>query len=1054
VRSLHISLVRHLHLGASQRLRRGGHTDEVGMSRFLFLRHSVIILALLAMCGVSAPASAQYFGQNKVHYQSFDFQILRTEHFDIYFYPSERAGIDIAARMAERWRVRLERLLKHELRGRQPLVLYGSHTDFEQTNVIGGELGEGTGGVTEPLRRRIVLPLAGPLADTDHVIGHELVHAFQFDMTTSPDSPPGRTGADRLPLWFIEGMAEYLSIGPVDSNTALWIRDAARQEKLPAIKDLNNPKYFPYRWGQALWAYIAGRFGEQVIGELLTTAAGTGDVDAAFEHVLGVKSKDLSTEWHASIQRTYADVLADASPANRIGRLVIGGKELGSELNVGPSISPDGQWIAFLSTRSLFSTDLYLAEAATGRIVRKLTSTATDPHFSSIQFIYSAGAWDSTSRQIAVATVTTGRAALAIFDAQSGSRTREIPIPDVDEILNPTWAPDGKAIAFTGMQRGLTDLFIYDLAAGSLRRLTNDAFAEVQPAWSPDGRRIAFATDRFTSDLSTLAIGPYRLALISPDTGAVEAVQAFTDARHLNPQWSPDSQALYFISDRGGVPNVYRVGIGAQAAAGATQLTTLGTGVSGITATSPAMSVASRTGAVAFSVYQDSKYDIFAIDTPRGQPPADLKDNAAVLAPLERKPSDVSQLLASPSVGLPEPAKPEVEPYRAKLGIEGVAQPVVGVGVSRFGTSFGGGLALSFTDMLRDHQLVTAFQVNSGLGRSTSVKDIGAQVGYFNQAHRWNWGLVGGQVPYLSSGFQSTVSQRPNGDVIQTDQLFVFRQTERSASGVVAYPFNRAQRIELQGGASQISFDQIVTTQSFSRITGAIFQDSTETTSIGETLSLGTSSAAYVFDTSVFGATSPVQGQRSRFEVSPTFGSLNFTGVLADYRRYFMPANFYTFGVRVMHYGRYGGDAADPRIFPLNIGYPWLVRGYDVTSVDADECVASATSSCPAIDRLLGSRMLVGNMEFRFPLLRPFGVSSGMYGPVPVEVAFFADGGTAWSSGERPEVLGGARGGVASGGVAFRVNLFGFAVGEFDIVRPFQRPGKGWTFGFNLMPGW
>jgi len=1022
------------------------------MSSFRFLRHSVILLALFAVCGVSAPAAAQYFGQNKVHYRSFDFQIMRTDHFDIYFYPSERPGIDIAARMAERWRVRLEKLLKHELTGRQPLVLYGSHADFEQTNVIGGQLGEGTGGVTEPIRRRIVLPLAGPLADTDHVIGHELVHAFQFDMTTGPDSPPGRSGMDRLPLWFIEGMAEYLSIGPVDPNTAMWIRDAARQEKLPEIKDLDNPKYFPYRWGQALWAYIAGKWGDDVIPELLLTGAASGDLDAAFEHVLGVKSQELSAEWHAAIQRTYSDVLADASRPDQIGKMVIGGKELGAELNVGPSISPDGQWIAFLSTRSLFSTDLYLAEASTGRIVRKLTSTATDPHTSSIQFIYSAGAWDSASRQLAVATVASGRAALAIYDAQKGSRTREIPVPDVDEVLNPTWSPDGKAIAFTGMQRGLTDLFIYDLSANSMRRLTNDAFTEVHPAWSPDGKRIAFSTDRLTSDLSTLSIGPYRLALISPDTGAIEAVPGFADAKHLNPQWSPDSQALYFISDRGGVPNVYRVGIGAQS--DPTQLTTLATGVSGITATSPALSVASRAGTVAFSVYQDGKYEIFTVDGGPGRPLAEIKENAAVLPPGDRKPSQVTQFLAAPTTGLPEPAKPQVDEYSSKLALEGVAQPVVGVGVSRFGTSFGGGIALSFSDMLRNHQLVTAIQVNSGLGRSTSVKDIGAQVGYFNQAHRWNWGLVGGQIPYLSSGFQSTLSQRPNGDIVQTDQLFVFRQTERSASGVVAYPFNRASRIELQGGASQISFDQIVTTQSFSRLTGAVLEDSTETTSLGETLSLGTSSAAYVFDTSIFGATSPVQGQRSRFEVSPTFGTLNFTGVLADYRRYFMPANFYTLGVRVMHYGRYGNDASDPRIFPLYIGYPWLVRGYDVGSFDADECTASGASSCAAIDRLVGTRMAIANVEFRFPLLRPFGVSSNMYGPVPVEVAFFADGGTAWNNGEKPEFLGGSRQGVASAGVAFRVNLFGFAVGEFDFARPFQRPGRGWIFGFNLMPGW
>ena len=126
-------------------------------------------------------------------YRKFTFRVLKTEHFDIYFYPEEREGIDIAARMAERWHARLERMFNHDLRGRQPLVLYASHPDFEQTNAIGGELGEGTGGVTEPLRRRIVLPLGGPLADTDHVIGHELVHAFQFDITTRPDRRPGRT---------------------------------------------------------------------------------------------------------------------------------------------------------------------------------------------------------------------------------------------------------------------------------------------------------------------------------------------------------------------------------------------------------------------------------------------------------------------------------------------------------------------------------------------------------------------------------------------------------------------------------------------------------------------------------------------------------------------------------------------------------------------------------------------------------------------------------------------------------------------------------------------
>jgi WD40 repeat protein len=1016
-------------------------------------RAAVAALIVCGLCGTGAPASAQYFGRNKVQYRTFDFKILKTEHFDIYFYPSEQSGVEIAARLAERWHARLERLLHHELRGRQPLILYGSHVEFEQTNVIGGEIGEGTGGVTEGLRRRIVLPLAGPLADTDHVIGHELVHAFQYDIGKPPDSGPGVTGIERLPLWFIEGMAEYLSIGPVDANTAMWLRDAARQEMLPSISDLDNPKYFPYRWGQAFWAYVGGRWGDGVIGDMLNAAA-RGGVEQAFQQVLGVPSKEVSADWQASIRRTYAPVFEAARSGER-GRLVIAGKELGADLNVGPAISPDGQWIAFLSTRSFFSVDLYVAEAATGRIVRRLTSTSTDPHFSSVQFIQSTGSWDNTSQHLAVATVTSGHAAIAIFDAQKGGVTREIEVPDVDEVMHPTWSPDGKAICFTAMHEGLTDLFIYDLQDGRLRQLTKDAFADLQPAWSPDGRQIAFSTDRFTSNLTTLAMGPYSIALVDPQSGAIRQIPETGAGKHISPQWSPDGRSLYFISDRDGISNVYRTTIDAPQGQ-TTKVTGVITGVSGITNLSPAMTVAAKTGTVAFSVYQDGKYDIRTLDGDAPDVPISSDGiNAAVLPPGERRePSEVTALLTDPDTGLPAPTTYPVEPYKAGLSLQGIAQPVVGVGVSRFGTSFGGGLALTFGDALGNHLLATAIQVNSGLGGSTSFKDIGAQVAYMNMSRRWNWGVVAGQIPYLSSGFQSNVGRLSNGDLVQSDELIVFRQTERNVSGVLSYPLDRSRRLEFQAGASNISFDQIVTTTTFSLITGAVYQESTETTPFGETLNLGTASAAYVFDTSVFGATSPVQGQRYRFEAAPTYGTLNFTGLLADYRRYFMPAPFYTLAVRAMHFGRYGRDAQDTRISPLYIGYPWLVRGYDPGSIDSNECAPSLNGSCDLIDRLLGSRMLLANIELRFPLLRPFGVSGNMYGPLPVEVALFADAGTAWNQGQTPSLFGGSRDGVRSAGVALRMNLMGYAVGEFDFARALDRPGRGWMFGFNLMPGW
>ena len=1048
-------------------------------------------LLLAAFCAAfTAPLSAQYFGRNKVQYKKLDFEVLKTEHFDIYFYPTEREGIEIAARMAERWHARLERILNHQLRGRQPLVLYGSHPDFEQTNAIGGELSEGTGGVTEPLRRRIVLPLGGPLTDTDHVIGHELVHAFQFDMTTGPGRGAGQNGAERLPLWFIEGMAEYLSLGPIDPNTTMWLRDAVRlddsgdkKDRLPTIDELNNPRYFPYRWGQAFWAYVGGRFGDDVVRQMLAVGAAAGDPDVAIEKVLGVKAKDLSNDWHDAMRSAYAPILSRTTPPAEIGRIVVKAEGFG-DVNVGPSISPDGRWIAFMSTRDVFSIDLYVADAATGKVVRKLTSTASDPHFSSIEFIYSAGGWDAESKRLAVATVTGGHPALAVFSAESGDKEREVPLPDLDEIFNPTWAPDGHAVCFTGMSRGLTDLWIYDFNVARLHRLTNDPYADLQPAWSPDGKHIAFATDRFSSNLQTLAIGAYRLALIDPEGGAIEPVGASgdrTQSKNINPQWSPDGRALLFIGDRDGIPNLYRLSIAGDDGSGSTRVTNVGTGLSGITISSPALSVAtkaSQAGVAAFSVYEGGKYDIYTLDLqqagatagragragetgavgtsgtiPDRQAPAE-NVNAGALPPLDRGRSSVLNLLNDATFGLPSAqTKFDTERYTPTLGLEAISQPTIAVGASRSGAVLGGGVAMMFGDMLGDRSLTTVFQASS-IGTNFSPKDVAAQAVYLDASRRWNWGVVGGQVPYLSGGFASGVTSVEGVDV-GVQQSIIFRQTEQSAAGILAYPFNRAQRVEFQGGVTRVSFDQITETALFSLASGQLLSDRTDTVSLAQPLTLATTSAALVYDTSNFGATSPVAGQRYRLEATPTFGSINFTNVLADYRRYVMPVPFYTVAMRAMHFGRYGSGSQDQRLFPMFIGYPSMVRGYDVGTFDPTECVPTTSSAndCPAIDRLVGSRMLVGNLELRFPLLRPFGASQRMYGPVPVEVAVFTDAGVAWNQNEKPAFFGGTRQGVASAGFAFRVNLFGFAVGEFDFSRPIQRPGSGWIFQFNLAPG-
>src|SRR2546423_8045910 len=227
-------------------------------------RRATLVFALSALS--ASPVSAQqYFGRNKVQYESFDWRIIKSDHFDLFYYPAESVKVADAGREAERWYTRYSDMFRHQF-DRKSIVFYADHPDFEQTNVVGDQPDESTGGVTEGLRTRVVLPFTGVNKDDEHVIGHELVHVFQYNIAETAPGQGGLARLNALPLWLIEGMAEYFSLGRNDALTAMWMRDAVMQNKFPTIRQLtNDPRYFPYRYGQALWAYIGGAWGRRAL---------------------------------------------------------------------------------------------------------------------------------------------------------------------------------------------------------------------------------------------------------------------------------------------------------------------------------------------------------------------------------------------------------------------------------------------------------------------------------------------------------------------------------------------------------------------------------------------------------------------------------------------------------------------------------------------------------------------------------------------------------------------------------------------------------------------
>jgi hypothetical protein len=656
-------------------------------------------------------------------------------------------------------------------------------------------------------------------------------------------------------------------------------------------------------------------------------------------------------------------------------------------------------------------------------------------------------------------TIANGDNQLAIFDVAQRKVVEHFEIPGVGAINDASWGPSGE-IALSGMRGGISDLYVLDPRTKRVRQLTNDRYADLQPTWSPDGRTLAFTTDRGPgTDFAQLTSGPMRLATIDVESMRIDLLPAFDGAKQINPQYAPDGASLFFISDRDGFSNIYRLSLADHTTR---QVTRLATGVSGITELSPALTVAARSGRMVFSVFDNAGEVLYRLESAEteGAPLVALavSGSAGILPPASaRSSSRVIAYLADATTGLISADSLKVERLDRGLGLEYLGSPGVGVSFGGFGgTGVGGAVQAFWTDMLNNHV------VGATLYSGGSLRDIGAETFYLNQRSRLHWGVGGSHVPYLvgaAAGIRDTTFSTGGGRVgglVYEEQLA--RVYVDQASLITQYPLSSTRRIEAELSANRQRFEvqsirnYVVGNQIVAR--DQSFDDALPA------LNYAQASLAYVGDYSAFGFTSPIAGGRYRFEASPMLGSLSMTSVLADYRRYIFLKPV-TLAFRGMHYGRYGADAENSTwLQSMFIGYPSLVRGYSYESFSASECspVAGNPSACPEFDRLLGSRIAVASAELRIPVLGPRQLALVPFNFLPVEVAPFVDAGEAWTRDEKPTLnfstTGTGRIPVVSTGVSTRFNLFGAMVLEVYYAHPFQRPEKGGLWGFQLQPGW
>lgn len=1024
------------------------------------------LLRLLLVAAVAAPllAEAQYFGRNKVLWESFEFQVLETPHFRIYYYPADAETGVYTGALAERWYARLATFFDHELEEKIPIVVYRDHADFQQTVITSGLIGEGTGGFTESVRNRVVLPLTGINASNDHVIGHELAHAFQFHLLKETAGQARQAQPTQVPLWVVEGLAEYLSEGRNDAATATWMRDAVLHDLLPDPDRLVQRQLSPYQYGQALWAYIAGTHSDSIAREFFMQAISAG-IGSASQAVLGSSREDLLGAFHTELETHYVPVMNARREAEEVGASLLDEATTGATVNYAPSLSPDGRRIAFLSTRQL-DVELYLADAETGRVIRKLVSAEFDAHFDYLSYLDSSVAWSPDGHRLAFAVFAEGERRLAIYNVENSEFERRVDLPGIVGVQHPAWSPDGQKIAFSATTDRASDLYMFELASSALTRLTDDAYTAIQPAFSPDGSRLVFVTDRGPqTNLDLLDFGTLRLATLELETGTIELLPIFDEGKQIDPHFSPDGDSIYFIADPDGVPDVFRY---APEAGTVERLTALKTGVSGITANSPAISVASGTGALAFSVLEDGAWSIYR--TVPGRTGSELRVDpapkpaslAALLPPAPETPSAdiVERYLAEPDFGLERRSDYEVDAYEANVELTNIGPATISVGTSSLGAQLNTAMTLYFDDMLNRHQIQATFLGGGTYGGLLDFEDsFGAEVTYLNLSRRFNWGARASRVPYLrTAAFGEIGSVTIDGEEVPAEIYSRLLQvvSESDLTAVGRYPFSVNNRLEAELGLSRIELEN-----ELERIVYPLgynpYREEIGLPSPAD-LDLRRASLAFVRDTSRFGYVSPAQGTRFRIESELTRGDLSFRTVTLDFRRYLLLEPV-TLAFRALHIGRRGRDAENPRLVPLDIARSILVRGYEFDSFDLSECTAvSELQPCPELDRLIGSRIGVLNFELRLALLgtSEFGVFEVPF--APTEAAFFIDVGAAWNAGESIELdfdaSASERTPVASTGIALRSLLLGALPIELYYARPLQRRAEDAVLGFRIATGW
>jgi WD40-like Beta Propeller Repeat len=832
----------------------------------------VVLAAVTALFALSAPADAQFFafGQNKIQYRKLQWRIIRGPHVDLYYYPAEAELAPAALAYAEASYDTLSKQFGHDVAARIPLIVYASHTDFEQTNILPFTPPEGLLGVTDFLKRRVALPFRGNFAEFRHTLRHEMVHVFQLDLQSESYHMAPRSGRFNFPLWWSEGLAELWS-GGEDARDNMVLRDLTFSGQLPQFKQLTYVVGgIVYPLGGRIHRWLADTYGDWRVPLMYKELNRYDTFEDAIQATYGRSLDELSEEFQLALRRTYYPIAESLAPLSVLGHEV-------SRLAIKPAFLPDtaaeaggdadaGE-VVYLSPEGGY-VSIYRRKLGGGKPHRVVVAGRT----AALEAFHAFDSRTDASRPgfLLFAARYGDRDALVVWDLKRSKVVGRYQFDRLVSILSPMWMPDGGSIVFSGLsESGVSDLYRVRLPKGTLEPLTRDRFQDLNPSPSRDGRQIVFASDRAAGGLD----GTVNLFLLDIRSGAISQL---TRGRWVDeaPTWGPDGR-VYFTSDRDGVLNVF-------------SMDTTGEGRRETSAWSGAFDPVPLPDGSGMLVggFHDLSWNLYRY-------PVDLA------ARQDRFTTDsgpaAGQWAWANSRGTAAGTASGTasdKPYRGRLTLD------FAFGDAVFVPGYGGaqGVAFLMSDLLGDNLVFGSIGSTHGRGIGSVFENISASAVYLNRSRRLNWGL----------GAFRTKSRNYEGD-----NVVAYNETAYGAIGLLRYPLSRFNRIEgtmVMEHSNRFDFTL----------------DVDEPRRVGW---IATHYLSYVHDNAIWINSGPIDG--ARFSVlgglSNDFTNARFDSYFlsADWRKYLRMGSRSGYAVRA--FGFYSGGDRPRR---TNIGGTLGLRGY------------------------------------------------------------------------------------------------------------------------------